>query len=86
MIINAEEARRRTRKNTSHTKAIEDAIRKQNKTIQRAMEEGRHEAHFYTLPRTIENEVKKSYESKGYTFKPTGFIGGVYQLTERICW
>lgn len=32
------------------------------------------------------DEVKKMFADKGYTFKPTGYCGGVWQLTEDICW
>lgn len=30
--------------------------------------------------------IRKMYEDEGYTIKPTGYIGGVWQLTEDICW
>ena len=31
-------------------------------------------------------EVKEHFKAKGFTFKPTGVINGVYQMTEDICW
>lgn len=30
--------------------------------------------------------VKDEFLKKGYSFKPTGYIGGVWQHSERICW
>ena len=32
------------------------------------------------------SEVKLKFIKAGYTIKPTGYIGGVWQLTEDICW
>lgn len=33
-----------------------------------------------------QDEVKKRFQKAGYIVKPTGYIGGVWQLTEDICW
>lgn len=33
-----------------------------------------------------DEEVKEEFKKKGYTFRPTGYIGGVWQRTEHICW
>ena len=30
--------------------------------------------------------VKRKFLDCGYSFKPTGYWGGVWQLTEDICW
>lgn len=32
------------------------------------------------------DEVRKKFIQAGYIVKPTGYIGGVWQLTEDICW
>ena len=32
------------------------------------------------------DEIKKRFTSAGYRIKPTGYIGGVWQLSEDICW
>lgn len=32
------------------------------------------------------DEIKKRFRDAGYVIKPTGYIGGVWQLTEDICW
>ena len=34
----------------------------------------------------IYDEIRSKYEKAGYKIKPTGYIGGVWQLTEDICW
>ena len=31
-------------------------------------------------------EIKAKFKQAGYIIKPTGYIGGVWQLTEDICW
>ena len=31
-------------------------------------------------------QVKEEFKRNGYTFKPTGYVGGVWQMTEDICW
>ena len=33
-----------------------------------------------------QEEIKKKFKQAGYIIKPTGYIGGVWQLTEDICW
>lgn len=32
------------------------------------------------------SEIKAKFKQAGYVIKPTGYIGGVWQLTEDICW
>lgn len=32
------------------------------------------------------DDIRKKFRDAGYTIKPTGYIGGVWQLTEDICW
>ena len=75
-------------------KAVASVIR----DIERASKEGRRStcfnppAHWYTTKDGIrtfiryDDEVKELFKAKGYTFRPTGYIGGVWQLTEEICW
>lgn len=31
-------------------------------------------------------EIKSKFQQAGYIIRPTGYIGGVWQLTETICW
>ena len=32
------------------------------------------------------DEIKERFTQAGYRIKPTGYVGGVWQLTEDICW
>lgn len=36
--------------------------------------------------RRHEDQIRQMFLDKGYTFKPTGYSGGVWQLSEDICW
>lgn len=43
----------------------------------------------YDLPYRFDDyadEIKKRFQKAGYIIKPTGYIGGVWQLTEDIYW
>lgn len=31
-------------------------------------------------------EIKKNFLRAGYIIKPTGYLGGIWQNTEEICW
>ena len=74
--------------------AVESVVR----DIKRASAEGRRDccfnptAYWYTTKEGIrtfikyDDAVKKLFQDKGYTFRPTGYIGGVWQRTEHICW
>lgn len=33
-----------------------------------------------------EDELRRMFLEKGYTFRPTGYYGGVWQMSEDICW
>ena len=53
--------------------------------IRRARESGKRECLFN--PRTDQYAaVKTEFEKKGYTFRPYGYSGGVWQDAEMICW
>ena len=34
----------------------------------------------------VYDEIKHKYQSAGYIIKPTGYISGIWQRTESICW
>lgn len=70
-----------------HEERINLIIERQNKCIKDAMERGLHDTCFHLDANDSDyDEVKKLYEKEGYHIKPTGYIGGVWQLTEDICW
>lgn len=54
--------------------------------IEKASAEGRRDTVFDPRPVTMYDAVKEEFRKHGYTFKPTGIIGGVWQHSEQICW
>ena len=63
-------------------KRIDDKIRS-------AVERGESCAYFpcdKDSDKDVYDEIRSKYERAGYKIKPTGYIGGVWQLTEDICW
>lgn len=58
-----------------------------NNSIRRAVENGRHDICFpIDKDNTYYWDVRRLFERKGYRIKPTGYIGGVWQLTEDLYW
>lgn len=60
-----------------------------DKHILNAVKNGNHSAYFACdrdIDKEIYDEIRKKYEAAGYIIKPTGYIGGVWQLSEDICW
>lgn len=60
-----------------------------DKNIERAVKGGYLHCHFPCSKDTdkdVYDEIRNKYEKAGYTIKPTGYIGGVWQTTEDICW
>jgi hypothetical protein len=53
--------------------------------IERAKSQGRTRDCF-SVCTPYQDEVKRMFIARGYTFKPTGYVGGVWQLSEDICW
>lgn len=79
------------------TEGFEQAVEAVVRDIERASKEGRRStcfnppAYWYDTEygRTFiryDKEVKELFIQKGYRFRPTGYIGGVWQRTEHICW
>ena len=54
------------------------------KRIQEASKRGERNTCFIAYE--FEPQVKEVFRKKGYTFKPTGYLNGVWQMTEDICW
>jgi len=49
--------------------------------------DNRHKMNYVYVPLDdYRNEVKAKLRSAGYTVKPTGYIGGVWQTTESVVW
>lgn len=98
MIKNASELREKTEKNERYSTGYEKAVSSVMRAIEKASEKGYRDtcfnpsAYWYTTEygtrtfMSFYDEVKEEFLKHGYTFKPTGFIGGVWQRTEQICW
>ncbi len=70
-----------------HKARIEQRISRVNENIKHALENGQHETYFPVDKDNADyQEVRKIFEEEGYHIKPTGYIGGVWQETENICW
>lgn len=61
--------------------------------IEAANEKGLNNVCFSPTGKTIngiyidcEDELKREFSRAGYYFKPTGYVGGVWQRTIDICW
>lgn len=75
----------------SREKAVSKIVERVNADIKKATEQGRHECYFSCSKNSHSDapfykEVRERFENCGYRIKPTGFIGGVWQLTENIEW
>ena len=98
MIKSASEMREVTTKVGHYEKGYKQAVESVMRAIERASEKGYRKtcfnpsAYWYKTEYGTEtfmkfdDEVKEEFKKHGYTFKPTGYIGGVWQLTEDICW
>ena len=75
----------------SREEKVSRIIEKINSDIKRAAEKGLHECFFDCSKNNYSQapfykEVRERFERYGYRIKPTGYIGGVWQLTENIEW
>lgn len=70
-----------------HQNRIDEIVEKQNRSIKSAIERNCHSACFVLDKYDSDYiEVRNIFERAGYVIKPTGYIGGVWQSTEDICW
>lgn len=70
---------------------IDEIIERVNACIRRAVERGDHKCCFDCSKYSdndapFYDDVRREFELAGYTIKPTGYIGGVWQRTEDISW
>jgi hypothetical protein len=85
MIKSAKEVRNEMLQSEDYKRNVGEAVRYVMLNIERAKSDGRTHACF-NVNRMYENEIKQMFMAEGYTFKPTGYCGGVWQLSEDICW
>lgn len=68
---------------------LEEEIRKQNQKIRKAAGMGRRQTIFNvheTIYDYLEPQLKEYYLARGFSFKPVGYIGDVWQKDIYICW
>ena len=66
---------------------VSEIIDRINERIKYAVGQGWNDATFCCdKDSPFYTEVRQKFEKAGYTIKPTGYVGGVWQLTEDICW
>ena len=70
-------------------KKVEREIQNVENRIKRAAENGQTSTCAFNCDADksdVEFEAKKYFLKRGFSFKPTGYCGGVWQRTEDICW
>ena len=85
LILDAQKVRQDTNENEIYKNEMAKYIGRVNSAINKAIESGISDACF-DVHYKYEDDIKKLFKNKGYSFKPTGYIGGVLQSTEKICW
>lgn len=98
MIKRAWEMEEISTKNKHYEKGYKQAVESVMRSIEIASERGYRKTGF--CPSTywyknedgidcyinFDEEVKAEFKRNGYSFRPTGYIDGVWQHTEDICW
>ena len=70
-----------------HKNRIDEIVERQNRSIKSAIARNYHSTCFVLDKYDSDYiEVRNIFENAGYVIKPTGYIGGVWQTTEEICW
>ena len=98
MIRNANEMKVVAEKHDNYKIGYKNAVESVMRAIERASKQGYRKtcfnpsAYWYTTESGIrtymrfDDEVKNEFKKYGYRFEPTGYVGGVLQRTENICW
>lgn len=84
-IPTAAERKAKLNENEDYRKDLEKHIKYINENVERAVKQGRTHTCFNDYG-VHEKVIKKMLLDRGYTFRPTGVVGGVWQLSEEICW
>jgi hypothetical protein len=84
LIPSMEQTREELSHNEIYRKEIAQEINKMNERIEKAKERGGSSTCW--VVNKHEHHLRRMYRKKGYSFKPTGYVGGVMQYTEDICW
>lgn len=73
-------------KNQPNHNDFDEACAMVMRAIEKASKAGYRDTTFDPRPETMYDAVKAEFQKYGYTFKPTGYCGGVWQRSEQICW
>lgn len=74
------------RDETAKTKEFDYACASVMADIEKAKSEGRYHTLFHPSHYHLADDVKAEFQRHGYTFRPVGMVGGVYQDDQYICW
>lgn len=86
-MLTASEARKGTKLESNDN--LRTFIKEVEARIRRAMEQGKTSCHFGGMDEYLkdyEYQAKVEFLRRGFSFKPRGYIEGVYQKTQEICW
>lgn len=76
-----------TRSTTAYSEDFQNGVKSVLREIEKAKSAGRHHCNFWPYCKGDHYEdIKKLFRQRGYEFRPTGYVGGVWQTTENICW
>ena len=56
------------------------------KDVELASAQGLRDCCFNPYPSNLYGAVKDEFQKYGYSFRPTGYVSGIWQQTEQICW
>jgi len=85
MIRSAQDIRSEMQETEDYKRIVEKEVFNVMRAIESAKERG-FTSTCFSVAHQYKDEIKKMFLVKGYSFRPTGYIGGVWQQTEHICW
>lgn len=85
MIKSAKEVRSEMMQNENYKKAVEEQVGWVVNSIELAKSRG-YDHTVFSVKSDYEHEIKRMFLDKGYSFRPTGYCGGVWQASVDICW
>lgn len=85
MIPSAKEVRSEMMQNENYKKAVEEQVGWVVNSIELAKSRG-YDHTVFSVKSDYEHEIKRMFLDKGYSFRPTGYCGGVWQASVDICW
>jgi hypothetical protein len=84
-IPSAKDVRSAMMQNETYKKAVAEQLGWVLNSIEFAKNRG-HDHTVFSVKSDYEHEIKRMFLDKGYSFRPTGYCGGVWQASVDICW